>query len=93
MKSTGFVAEPAIDIEKTCPAASAFGDDITYDITITNNGNEDLENIVVMDTVDGHFRRRTSPTCSPTRWWQERRTRPSTCTHTTRATPTPCRTR
>jgi hypothetical protein len=54
MKTTGFVAEPAIDIEKTCPAASPFGDDITYDITITNSGNEDLENIVVTDTVDGH---------------------------------------
>jgi uncharacterized repeat protein (TIGR01451 family) len=54
MKTTGFVAEPAIDIEKTCPAEAAFGDDITYDITITNNGNEDLENIVVTDTVDGN---------------------------------------
>jgi uncharacterized repeat protein (TIGR01451 family) len=54
MKTTGFVAEPAIDIEKTCPAEAAFGDDITYDITITNNGNEDLENIVVTDTVNGN---------------------------------------
>jgi uncharacterized repeat protein (TIGR01451 family) len=54
MKTTGFVAEPAIDIEKTCPVESPFGDDITYDITITNNGNEDLENIVVTDTVDGN---------------------------------------
>ena len=54
MKTTGFVAEPAIDIEKTCPAEAALGDDITYDITITNNGNEDLENIVVTDTVDGN---------------------------------------
>ena len=54
MKSTGFVAEPAIDIEKTCPAEAALGADITYDITITNNGNEDLENIVVTDTVNGN---------------------------------------
>ena len=54
MKSTGFVAEPAIDIEKICPATAAVGANITYTITITNNGNEDLENIVVMDTVDGH---------------------------------------
>jgi uncharacterized repeat protein (TIGR01451 family) len=54
MKTTGFVAEPAIDIEKSCPEAAAFGDDITYDITITNNGNEDLENIVVTDTVNGN---------------------------------------
>jgi uncharacterized repeat protein (TIGR01451 family) len=54
MKTSGFVAEPAIDIEKTCPAPTALGDEITYDITITNNGNEDLENIVVIDTVDGN---------------------------------------
>ena len=54
MKTTGFVAEPAIDIEKLCPAEAAFGDDITYDITVTNNGNEDLENVVVTDTVNGH---------------------------------------
>jgi uncharacterized repeat protein (TIGR01451 family) len=54
MKTSGFVAEPAIDIEKTCPAASPFGDDITYSITITNNGNDDLDNIVVTDTVDGN---------------------------------------
>jgi hypothetical protein len=54
MKTTGFVAEPAIDIEKICESPVAFGDDITYDITITNNGNEDLENIVVIDTVNGN---------------------------------------
>ena len=54
MKTSGFVAEPAIDIEKTCPLEAALGDDITYNITITNNGNEDLENIVVIDTVNGN---------------------------------------
>ena len=54
MKTSGFVAEPAIDIEKICETPVAFGDDITYDITITNNGNEDLENIIVIDTVNGN---------------------------------------
>ncbi|HEX6580397.1 MAG TPA: hypothetical protein VF195_05965 [Actinomycetota bacterium] len=54
MKTSGFVAEPAIDIEKTCPLEAGFGDDITYNITITNNGNENLENIVVTDTVNGN---------------------------------------
>jgi uncharacterized repeat protein (TIGR01451 family) len=54
MKTSGFVAEPAIDIVKTCPDDAPFGDDITYTITITNNGNEDLENIVVTDTVNGN---------------------------------------
>ena len=55
MKTSGFVAEPAIDIVKTCPDDAPFGDDITYTITITNNGNEDLENIVVSDTVNGNL--------------------------------------
>ena len=54
MKTTGFVPEPAIDIEKSCPAEAAFGDDITYEITITNNGNEDLDTVVVTDTVNGN---------------------------------------
>ena len=58
MKVTGFVPEPAIDIEKTCPAEAAFGDDITFTITITNQGDEDLDTIVVMDTVDGRPARR-----------------------------------
>ena len=40
MKVTGFVPEPAIDIEKTCPPEAAVGEDITFTITITNNGNE-----------------------------------------------------
>ena len=53
MKSNGFVAAPSIFIVKDCPAASPFGDDITYDITITNDGNEDLDTVVVSDTVNG----------------------------------------
>ena len=54
MKTTGFIPAPAIDIEKFCPEAAAVGDEITYDITVTNTGNEDLDTIVVTDTVDGH---------------------------------------
>jgi uncharacterized repeat protein (TIGR01451 family) len=54
MKVTGFVPAPAIDIEKTCPAEAPFGSEVTFDITITNNGNESLDNIVVTDTVDGN---------------------------------------
>jgi uncharacterized repeat protein (TIGR01451 family) len=48
------VFHPAIDIEKTCPEAVPFGDDITYSITLENTGDEDLENIVVTDTVNGN---------------------------------------
>jgi uncharacterized repeat protein (TIGR01451 family) len=54
MKTNGFIAAPSITIVKDCPAASAFGDDITYDITITNDGNEDLDTVAVTDTVDGN---------------------------------------
>jgi uncharacterized repeat protein (TIGR01451 family) len=53
MKSTGFVAQPSIVITKTCPESAPFGEDITFEITIENNGNEDLENVVVTDSVDG----------------------------------------
>ena len=90
MKTSGFVAEPAIDIEKTCPLEAALGDDITYDITITNNGNEDLENIVT-DTVNGVLPT-TSRTSSSTRWHPPHRTRRGTCTRRMRTTG-PARTR
>ena len=48
------VLEPAIDIEKVCPASAEAGADITYEITIENVGEDDLENIEVWDTVDGN---------------------------------------
>ncbi|HEX6399257.1 MAG TPA: hypothetical protein VF108_02145 [Actinomycetota bacterium] len=54
MKTTGFVPEPAIDIEKSCPSAALVGEDITYTITLTNNGNEDLNIDSVLDTVNGN---------------------------------------
>ncbi len=54
MKTTGFIAAPSITIVKDCPAPTPFGDDISYDITITNDGNEDLENVEVWDTVNGN---------------------------------------
>ena len=54
MKVTGFVSAPSISIVKDCPESSPFGEDIVYDITITNDGNEDLDTVVVTDTVDSH---------------------------------------
>ena len=55
MKVTGFVAEPAIDITKFCPEEPAVeGETITFEITIENTGNDDLTDIVVTDTVNGH---------------------------------------
>jgi uncharacterized repeat protein (TIGR01451 family) len=53
MKATGFVAAPAVVISKSCPETALVGEDITFEITITNNGNDDLEQVVVTDSVDG----------------------------------------
>jgi uncharacterized repeat protein (TIGR01451 family) len=50
----GIAAEPGIAILKSCPDASLDGEDITYEIIITNTGNEDLENVEVSDTVNGN---------------------------------------
>ncbi len=44
---------PAIDVTKSCPQAVAFGEDITYTITVTNTGNEALEDVTVNDTLLG----------------------------------------
>jgi uncharacterized repeat protein (TIGR01451 family) len=53
MKVTGFVAEPAIDIEKTCPATAPFGEDITFTFTLRNDGNEPLTDVEVLDPLLG----------------------------------------
>jgi uncharacterized repeat protein (TIGR01451 family) len=47
-------SEPGIDVTKSCPSIGLAGDVVTYSITVTNTGDEALENLVVMDTVDGH---------------------------------------
>ena len=44
---------PGIDVEKECLAEVPFGEDITYTITVTNTGNEDLENVEVSDQLLG----------------------------------------
>ncbi|HEX5937759.1 MAG TPA: hypothetical protein VFZ75_08770 [Actinomycetota bacterium] len=53
MKVTGFVAEPAIDIEKTCPATAPFGEDITFTFTLRNDGNEPLTDVEILDPLLG----------------------------------------
>ena len=63
MKTTGFVAEPDILVEKECPANGLVGEELHYTIFVTNTGNDDLEDLVVMDTVDGHAAEQvTAPT-------------------------------
>ena len=54
MKKVEDIAQPGMDVNKTCPAAAAIGDTITYSIDIINTGNEALDLVSVLDTVDGH---------------------------------------
>ncbi len=48
------VAQPGMNVTKTCPAFSQVGDVITYSISIQNTGNETLNITSVVDTVNGH---------------------------------------
>ena len=45
--------QPAIDVEKSCPASVPFGEDIEYTITVENTGNEALVDVTVDDTLLG----------------------------------------
>jgi uncharacterized repeat protein (TIGR01451 family) len=54
MKQVGDVAQPGLDVNKTCPAFALVGDTISYSISIVNTGNETLNITSVIDTVDGH---------------------------------------
>jgi len=48
------IAQPGMNVNKTCPATASIGDTITYKIDIVNTGNETLDIISVLDTVNGH---------------------------------------
>jgi uncharacterized repeat protein (TIGR01451 family) len=47
------ILNPAIDVEKSCTALAHVGDTVTYTITVTNIGDEDLDGVTVMDSVLG----------------------------------------
>src|SRR4029453_1567569 len=46
---------PEVTITKTCPDFGLVGDVLTYQIVVTNSGDEALENVVVTDTVEGQL--------------------------------------
>ncbi len=54
MKQVGDVAQPGMNVDKTCPAFALVGDTISYSISIENTGNETLNITSVVDTVDSH---------------------------------------
>ena len=51
--TTNITHVPGIDVTKSCPQTVAFGAEITYTITVTNTGNEALENVSVTDALLG----------------------------------------
>ncbi|MBI3647519.1 MAG: DUF11 domain-containing protein, partial [Actinobacteria bacterium] len=51
--STDVLHQPGIDVAKTCPTGGSIGDTITYSITVTNTGNEQLTDVVVNDPLLG----------------------------------------
>jgi uncharacterized repeat protein (TIGR01451 family) len=51
--NTDVLHVPAIDVTKACTAQVHVGETVSYSITVTNTGNEDLENVSVTDTVLG----------------------------------------
>ncbi|MBI3648217.1 MAG: DUF11 domain-containing protein, partial [Actinobacteria bacterium] len=53
LKKVEDIAQPAIQVTKSCPVSGAVGDTITYSITVSNTGNEDLANLVVNDPLLG----------------------------------------
>ena len=51
--TTDVIEGPAIAVSKACPAVVDVGETITYEITVSNAGTEDLEGITVSDSVIG----------------------------------------
>ena len=54
LKKVEDIAQPGLDVNKTCPATATVGSEITYTIDIVNTGNEALDILSVVDTVNGH---------------------------------------
>ena len=50
---TDITHEPGIDVVKECPESVSAGEDVVFTITVTNTGNEPLENLFVTDALLG----------------------------------------
>jgi uncharacterized repeat protein (TIGR01451 family) len=53
LKQAGNILLPGLNVEKSCPPAATVGDTITYDITVSNTGQDTLTNLVVNDPLLG----------------------------------------
>jgi uncharacterized repeat protein (TIGR01451 family) len=49
------ISQPGLDVTKSCPAVASVGQTITYQITVSNTGNEALNNITVTDSILGNL--------------------------------------
>jgi uncharacterized repeat protein (TIGR01451 family)/MYXO-CTERM domain-containing protein len=53
LKQAGNILLPGLNVTKSCPASATVGDVITYSITVTNTGQDNLTNLVVSDPLLG----------------------------------------
>ncbi len=53
LKQAGNILLPGLNVTKSCPASATVGNVITYSITVTNTGQDTLNNLVVNDPLLG----------------------------------------
>jgi uncharacterized repeat protein (TIGR01451 family) len=53
LKQAGNILVPGLNVAKSCPATATVGEAITYEITVTNSGQDTLNNLVVNDPLLG----------------------------------------
>jgi len=53
LKQAGNILLPGLNVEKACPASATAGDTITYEITVSNTGQDALEDLTVSDPLLG----------------------------------------
>ena len=53
LKQAGNILLPGLNVEKSCPASATVGDTISYEITVSNTAQDELESLVVNDPLLG----------------------------------------